>query len=184
MQRDLVQRAQTGDREAFSELIRMSFSRLHGIATLILGDRDRAEDATQDALVAAWRDLRGLRDPDRFDAWLRRLLVRTCYREARRDRALRRLEVNVDPLPGVVPDGSDIVGDRDELQRGFSHLDADQRALLVLHFYLQLPVQETAEALGIPVGTVKSRVSRTTALLRASLEAEARTSSPVEGGRA
>ena len=95
MRRDLVQRAMAHDHEAFTELARLSIDKLYAIARLILHDTQRAEDATQEALVAAWRDIAGLRDPDRFEAWLRRLLVRACYREARKDRARRLVEVHV-----------------------------------------------------------------------------------------
>ena len=87
MHRDLVERAMAGDREAFTELTRLSIGKLYAIARLILRDNERAEDATQEALVAAWRQLSALRDPDRFEAWLRRLLVRACYREADRESA-------------------------------------------------------------------------------------------------
>jgi RNA polymerase sigma factor (sigma-70 family) len=181
MQRDLVERARAGDQEAFSELIRLWFDRLYAIARLILRDTERAEDATQEALVAAWRDLRGLRDPDRFDSWVRQLLVRECYREARREREQQRLVLNVGALDGVVSDASMELADRDELERGFRRLAPDQRALIVLHFYLDLPINETAEVLGIPSGTVKSRLNRTMQALRASLEAEARAPVLIEG---
>ena len=86
MQRDLVLRAQTGDHDAFATLATQAFDRLHRSARLILRDTDAASDAVQDALMAAWRDIRALRDPDRFDAWLYRLLVNGCYRAASRDR--------------------------------------------------------------------------------------------------
>jgi len=85
--RDLVERAMAGDHDAFSELTRVSVGRLLAIARLILHDEAAAEDATQEALVAAWRHIHGLRDPDRFEAWLHRMLVNACYREARRTRS-------------------------------------------------------------------------------------------------
>ena len=174
MQRDLVERAMAHDHEAFSELARLTIDRLHAIARLILHHPQRAEDATQEALVAAWRDIAALRDPDRFEAWLRRLLVRACYREARRERARRLVEVHVPPFERGVPDASRDFADRDELERGFRGLAPDQRALIVLHYYLDLPLAETADALGLPVGTVKSRLHRSTQALRARLEADAR----------
>ena len=136
MRRDLVQRAMAHDHEAFTELARLSIDKLYAIARLILHDTQRAEDATQEALVAAWRDIAGLRDPDRFEAWLRRLLVHACYREARRDRARRLVEVHVPALEHSVADASRDLADRDELERGFRHLAPDQRALIVLHYYL------------------------------------------------
>jgi RNA polymerase sigma-70 factor (ECF subfamily) len=182
MHRDLVERAMAGDREAFTELAQHSIGKLYAVAHLILRDHQRAEDATQEALLAAWRQLSALRDPDRFDAWLRRMLVRACYREAGREQRQRHIIADV---RSVVTSGSDpgaSVADQDELARGFAALRPDQRALLVLHFYLGLPLQETSEILGVPVGTVKSRLSRTTQQLRAALDAEARL--PLFSGRA
>src|SRR5262249_4900082 len=152
--RELVERAKAGDREAFSELGRLWVDRLYAIACLILRDPERAHDATQEALVACWRDIRGLRDPDRFEPWIRRILVNACYREARRDRARHRLERHVATVDLPGQDLAEAFADRDELERGFRRLAPDQRALLALHFYLGLPVQETADSLGIPVGTV------------------------------
>jgi RNA polymerase sigma-70 factor (ECF subfamily) len=180
--RDLVERAQAGDREAFSELGRLWVDRLYAIAQLILRDPDRAADATQEALVACWRDLRGLRDPDQFEPWIRRILVRACYREARRERAQHRIVQRVTELERAPIDPGPIsVVDRDELERGFVDLSAEQRALLVMHFYLGLPVGQTAAVLGVPVGTVKSRLNRATAALRATLDAQARSGALAEG---
>ena len=174
MQRDLVQRAMAGDHEAFSELARRSIDRLYAVARLILRDTDRAQDATQEALVAAWRDLSALRDPDRFDAWLRQLLVRACYREARRDQARLRREARVAPLEGSVADPAAALAHRDQLERGFAQLDPEQRALVVVHFYLDLPLPEAAQLLGMPLGTAKSRLHRAIARMRAGLDADAR----------
>jgi len=174
MQRDLVERAMAGDREAFTELGGVWIDRLYAIARLILRDGDQAQDATQEALIAAWRDLKGLRDPDRFEPWLRRLLVNACYREARKDRRRLRAEGQVRPLSETFPDPALANADRDELTRAFVGLTPEQRALIVLHYYLGLPMHETALAMGLPVGTVKSRLHRTTQQLRASLDAHAR----------
>jgi len=141
MQRDLVQRAMAHDHEAFSELVRLSIDKLYAIARLILADADRAQDATQETLILAWRDIAALRDPDRFEAWLRRLLVNACYKDARRHR--RRWSIETDVLlvdPGT-PDTSHLVADRDELERGFRGFDPDQRILLVLHYHIGLPLQ-------------------------------------------
>jgi RNA polymerase sigma-70 factor (ECF subfamily) len=162
------------DREAFGELARLSIDKLYAVARLIIHDPDRAQDATQEALILAWRDIAALRDPDRFEAWLRRLLVNACYREARRESRRLRLEVPVTPIGLGVSDASAAVADRDQLERGFRHLEPDQRALLVLHYHLGLPLQETADALVLPIGTVKSRLHRSTQTLRASLDADAR----------
>lgn len=181
MHRDLVERAMAGDREAFTELTRHSIGRLHAVARLILRDDHRAEDATQEALVAAWRQLSALRDPDRFDAWLRRMLVRACYREAGRDQRRRWAQVRLLPVAGSAPDPGELLADQDELERAFARLAPDQRALLVLHFYLGLPMHETSEILGIPVGTVKSRLHRTLQQMRAVLDADARL--PMAEGR-
>lgn len=174
MKRDLVERAMAGDHDAFSELARVSIGRLFSAARLILRDDGRAEDATQDALVAAWRDLSALRDPDRFEAWLHRLLVRACYREARRGRRRWEIEIGIRPLEGAAPDPAHDLVDRDQLERGFRRLDADQRIVLVLHYYLGLSLDEAAHALGIPPGTVRSRLHRATNAMRAALEADAR----------
>lgn len=181
MHRDLVERAMAGDREAFTELTRGSIGKLYAIARLILRDSERAEDATQEALVAAWRQLSALRDPDRFDAWLRRMLVRACYREAGRHQRQRRIATRIEPLATAGPDPGDALADRDELERVFARLRPEQRALVVLHYYLGLPMGETAEILGLPLGTVKSRLSRTTQQMRATLDADARL--PLTSGR-
>jgi RNA polymerase sigma-70 factor (ECF subfamily) len=174
LQRDLVERAMAGDREAFTELGRLWIDRLYAVARLILRDSDRAQDATQEALIAAWRDLRGLRDPDRFEPWLRRLLVNACYREARKDKRRLHAEGQVRPLEGASPDPALASSDREEIASAFVGLTPEQRALIVLHFYLGLPMHETALALGLPVGTVKSRLHRTVQQMRSTLDAGAR----------
>jgi RNA polymerase sigma-70 factor (ECF subfamily) len=174
MRRDLVQRAMAHDHEAFSELARLSVDRLYAVARLILHDEAGAEDAAQETLVAAWRDIATLRDPDRYEAWIRRLLVRACYREARKERQRNRMEIHVEAIDVPIPDHASDVADRDEIDRGFRRLDPEQRALLVLRYHLGLELHETAEALGLPIGTVKSRLHRTTQALRATLDADAR----------
>jgi RNA polymerase sigma-70 factor, ECF subfamily len=175
MRRDLVQQAMAGDHDAFTELARSVIGRLYATAMLILRDQQRAEDATQEALVAAWRDLSALRDPDRFDAWLHRLLARACYREARRGRRQWAIEMEVRPSRAAEPDPAPIFADRDELERGFRRLDVDQRSVLVMHYYLGLTLDEVAGALGVPPGTVRSRLHRATAAMRAALDADSRT---------
>ncbi len=174
MQRGLVERAIDGDHEAFAELARLSIARLYATARLILRDEVRAEDATQEALVAAWRDLSGLRDPERFEAWLHRLLVRACYREARRARARGLIELHVEPPDRSERDPDQEFVERDELERGFRQLDTEQRSVLVLHYYLGLSLEEAAETLGVPAGTVKSRLHRAIQAMRAALDADAR----------
>jgi RNA polymerase sigma-70 factor (ECF subfamily) len=174
MHRDLVIRAMAGEHDAFAELVRIVLGHLYVTARMILRDSDRAEDAVQEALIAAWRDLSALRDPDRFEAWLRSLLVRACYREARRERRRRTIHSLVCPAEGVTRDPGDELADRDQIERAFLRLSPEQRALLVLHFYLGLPISETAVALGLPEGTAKTRLYRTTSQMRAALDAEAR----------
>ena len=173
--RDLVESAQGGDREAYVDLIRDRSDRLFAIAQRILRDVDRAEDALQDALVIAWRDLRGLRDPDRFDAWLQRLLINVCIGQATRERR-RTANLRVLPVDGpAAPDQLLSVADRDLLERGFRRLPPDQRAILVLHHYLGYAPSEIAETLGIPAGTARSRLHHAHRAMRAALEADART---------
>ena len=174
MHRELVERAMAGDHDAFSELARVSIGRLYAVARLILRDPHRAEDATQEALVVAWRDLSALRDPDRFDGWLHRLLVRACYREASRGRRRWTVETEVREWEGMVPDATNELADRDQLERGFHRLAPDQRAVIVLHHYLGLSLDETADVLGVPHGTARSRLHRAMGALRAALEADAR----------
>jgi RNA polymerase sigma-70 factor (ECF subfamily) len=174
MDRDRIEAASRGDREAYADLVRTRGDRLYAIAQRILRDTTRAEDAVQDALVIAWRDLPSLRDPDRFDAWLYRLLVRSCVAEAQRQ---RRLTANLRVLPIELPEATDdylSVADRDELDRGFRRLPPEQRAILVLRHYAGLEPSEIAEALGIPAGTARSRLHHAHRAMRAALEADAR----------
>jgi RNA polymerase sigma-70 factor (ECF subfamily) len=181
LDRDLVEAARSGDREAYVDLIRPRTDGLFAIAQRILRDVDRAEDAVQDALVIAWRDLRGLRDPERFDAWLRRLLVRECIEQATSE---RRRVINLRVMPVDGPPGPDdllSVADRDQLERGFRRLPPDQRAILVVHHYLGFAPAEIAETLGIPRGTARSRLHHAHRAMRAALEADAR--GAVQGGR-
>jgi RNA polymerase sigma-70 factor (ECF subfamily) len=182
MQRRHVELAISGDRAAFGQLVEGSIGRLFTLARLILDDPAAAEDATQDACVAAWRHIRGLRDPDRFDAWMHRLLVNACNREARRGHRRRRVEVHGAIVDTSAPDAIAHVAQRDELARGFLRLDVDQRAVLVLHHYLGLGLDEIAEELGVPPGTVRSRLHRGTRAMRAALDADAR-GRPVGQGR-
>jgi len=174
MSADLVERAMAGDLEAFNELVRRRIDQLYAMARLILRDTERAADATQEALVAAWRDIAALRDPDRFESWVRRLLINACYQQARRDRRRRHYEGSVVTIDPTTPDPAMVLADRDQVERAFTHLDEQQRALIVLHFYYDLPLAETAASLGLPVGTVKSRLHRTIQRLRTSLDADAR----------
>ena len=183
MQQELVERARRGDHDAFAALAGASLFRLDAAARLILRDPDQAKDAVQQTLVRAWRDLPTLRSPDRFDAWLHRLLYRACIDEARR---LRRHRVDVELTPihsPLVRDMTSAINDRDQLERGFSRLEPEARALIVLHHYLDLPLQEVAFALGIPLGTAKSRLHRALQAMRAALDADARPRAELTEGR-
>ena len=181
MGRDLVQLAIGGDREAYSELVRQSVDRSYALAVLVLRDPDRARDAVQEAYVSAWRGLSSLRDPDRFEPWLRRLVVRACYQEVRRERRHRHVRVAEIDLGGIVPDPASGFIDREQLERAFRRLPPDQRAVLVLRHYLDLSMEEIADAIGVPTGTAKSRLHRATSAMRGILEADDRAPMLVEG---
>jgi RNA polymerase sigma-70 factor, ECF subfamily len=182
LDRDLVEQAQRGDREAFAILARSHGDRLMAIAQRILRDVGLAEDAVQQALVSAWRELPNLRDPDRFDAWLQRLLVNASYGEARRSRAWN---ANVRLLPANGLGGGDettSLDNRDRLERGFRRLPVDQRAILVFTHYLGLSPTEIAERLAIPVGTANSRLHYAHRAMRAAIEADERPAAVARGG--
>ena len=177
MDRTLVELAIQGDEEAYAGLMAIAGDRLVAIAYRILRDLDRAEDAVQNTLVNAWRDLPTLRDADRFEAWLTRILVRACYAEAGRS---RRWSARLRVLPIDTPSPSDPIGtvaDRDRLDRGFRRLPTDQRAIVVLHHYLGWSQPQIAPALEIPLGTVKSRLFYATRALRAAIDADDRATS-------
>jgi RNA polymerase sigma-70 factor (ECF subfamily) len=173
VQGELVDRARRGDRDAFAVLAAGTVDRLYGIARLILRDAELAEDATQEALVRAWRDLPALRDAERFDAWLHRLIVRACTDLARRRRRWR-AEISIVRAEPAELDRASALADRDEIERGLRRLSDGQRTVVVLTFYLGLSPGEVAEALEIPVGTAKSRLHYAIEALRAALAAEAR----------
>jgi len=178
VQRALVDLAMDGDEEAFAGLARAVGDRLLAIAYRILRDLGRAEDVVQQTLVTAWLELPSLREPDRFDAWIHRLLVNACYKELRRatrwNLQIRSLPLEDQYDPDILPS----VADRDQLERGFRRLPPEQRAVFAFHHYLGLTHVEIADQLGLPVGTVKSRLHYATSTLRAALEADARTERP------
>ena len=177
MQLALVHRAQRGDREAFDALARTVGDRCMAIACRILRDADLADDAVQTALITAWRELRTLRSPDRFEPWLHRILTNACYAEARR-RTRWSADIRILPMDGPSGTGDLLtVDDRDQLERAMRRLTLEQRAVLVFHHYLELSLPEVADRLDIPLGTVKSRLHYAMTALRASLEADARTPS-------
>ena len=172
----LVQAAAAGDHDAFAAIAAPRLDRLFATATLILRDRGQAEDAVQEALVRAWRDLPSLRDRRRLDPWLRRLLVNACYDESRRQ---RRHASNLRLLPDhdrPISDSSGDLGNRDALQRGLQQLSTDHRAVIVHHYYLGLSLSEIANALDIPVGTAKSRLHHARLALRDAIGPDAQRS--------
>ena len=175
MQADLVDRARNGDREAFAVLAGGAVDRLYAIARLVLRDADLAQDATQDALVRAWRDLPTLRDVERFDAWIHRIVVRSC---AHSGRLRRRWQTEITVLPSAPAElaRANELADRDQLERGLRRLTMTQRTVLVLTFYVGLTPSELADALDIPVGTAKSRLHYALEALRATLATEERSS--------
>jgi RNA polymerase sigma factor (sigma-70 family) len=182
-QRGRVERARRGDHDAFAELIRASVTRLDGAARLILRDPELARDAVQEALIRAWRDLPGLRDPDRFDAWLHRLTVNACLDLARRRRR-RVIEVELDPIDGPMAiDPLASFAEREVVDAAMRHLDPDGRAIVVLHYFLGMPLTEVAATLGIPIGTVKSRLHRALGEMRIAVGTEPTSPSPAAGGQ-
>ena len=181
MDRDLVERAQRADREAFAVLVHQVRDPLYAVAFRILRDTGLAEDALQNALVLAWRRLPRLRDPERFEAWIHRILVHACSDESQRARPWL-ATVRVLPADGPSsPDASSNVAERDELERAFRRLTLEQRAVFVMHHYVGLPLVEVAELLEIPAGTARSRLHYALIGLRVALTAEAEPA--VSGGR-
>jgi RNA polymerase sigma-70 factor (ECF subfamily) len=177
MDTDLVTRAQRGDQEAFADLVYAVADRFLAVSNRILNDIGLAEDATQQALLDVWQYLPQLRDPARFEAWSYRLLVRACYAEGRKSRRwtpnLRLLSVD-EPM---VVDGTSTVVDRDQLDRAFRRLSMNHRTVVVLHHYLDLPLERVAEIVGAPRGTVGSRLHYATRQLRSALIADAQPAS-------
>lgn len=168
-QRDLVGRAGRGDHDAFAQLVGETIAQLEAVARLILRDPELARDAVQDAYVRCWQSLPGLRDPDRLGAWLHRLTVNACLDVARRRRR-RPIEVELSPIvQPAIGDATGLIAVRDELERGFRQLKTDQRAVLVLHYYMGMSVPELAETLEIPLGTAQSRLGRALAALRVAM---------------
>jgi RNA polymerase sigma factor (sigma-70 family) len=172
---ELVIRARGGDRDAFSELAARSIGRLTGVARMILRDEYAAQDAVQEAFIEAWRSLPGLREPDRFEAWLRRLLVRSCFKGVRRNQRIEAAEIRLTPAHEPATAGLERNVDlHDQLERGLARLSIDQRTVVVLVHYLDLPLADAAQAMGIPLGTTKSRLNRATQALRAAIDADSR----------
>jgi RNA polymerase sigma-70 factor (ECF subfamily) len=171
-QRDLVERAKRGDHDAFALLAGASIARLDAAARLILRDPELARDAVQEGFIRAWRNLPALRDTDRFDAWLRQLVIHSCIDMTRRRRR-RAIEVELAPIHGPsVGDVSNVIADRELLDVALRHLDPEWRAVVVLHYFLGMPLPEVARTMGIPLGTAKSRLHRSLGAMRASIAAD------------
>jgi RNA polymerase sigma-70 factor (ECF subfamily) len=179
--RDLVERAAKGDQEAFAALARASSNRLFAVAWRILRDHHLAEDAVQQALITVWNELPRLRDPDRFEAWTYRLVVRAAMAEARRGRRGAMVQLLPDDADvSRAPDDFRTVADRDRIERGFRKLTPEQRAVLVLQHYAGMSQAEIADVVGIPVGTAGSRLHYAARALRTAIEADERTGPPTE----
>lgn len=176
MDAELVRRAQRGDEQAFAAIADAVIDRFLGVAERILRDPQLAEDATQQALINIWRFLPDLRDPERFEAWAYRSLVKACYSESRRRRRWQD-EVPLQAHDRVaVPDSLMTLAERDHIERGLRSISVDHRTVLALYYYLDLPTDEIAAAVDVPVGTVKSRIHRAHQALRSALEADSRRS--------
>jgi RNA polymerase sigma-70 factor (ECF subfamily) len=170
-QRELVERAKRGDHDAFAGLVDPALARLDAAARLILRDPELARDAVQEALIRAWRDLPGLRDPDRFDAWLRRLTVNACLDLVRRRRR-RAIEVELTLIDSpATSDASGALADREMVDGALRRLDPNHRAVVAMHYLLGMPLPEVAASLGIPIGTAKSRLHYALAAMRQSVRA-------------
>ena len=173
MDQFLVERARKGDREAFTTLAFDLSDRLFAVAHRILRDFDAAGDALQVTLLRVWQDLPSLRDAALIEGWAYRILVRACHDQLRRQR--RRAPVlDLLPSPGMEKALDDLIADRDQLDRAFRRLTADQRAAIVLQYYRGLTLPEIAEVLDVPVGTVRSRLHYAKRTMRAAIEADER----------
>ena len=180
MDRDLVERARSGDQAAFAELVHQVSDTLYGVARRVLRDPGLAEDVLQNALVTVWRQLPRLREPERFEAWAFRILIHACYADAPRNRRWAAM-VRILPVDRAEPtDAYDSIADRDELEQAFRQLPLDQRAVFVLHHHVGLPLVAVAETLGIPDGTARSRLHYATRALRAAFDAAQRTTTREE----
>ena len=178
MDSSLVVRAQQGDRGAFTDLVDAIGGRMHAIAFSVLQDRELARDATQQTLLTAWQELPRLRDPDRFEAWTCRILVNHCRREGpKAKRWLPAMTERPEPEPSIADETATVIA-RDRIERAFRRLNLDQRLVVVLNYYLDLPPAIIADHLDIPVGTVHSRIHRALHLMHAAIDADERESAP------
>jgi RNA polymerase sigma-70 factor (ECF subfamily) len=178
-----VERAKEGDHDAFTILLDVRLARLDAAARLILRDPELARDAVQEASIRAWRDLPGLRDPDRFDAWFHRLLANACLDLVRR-RKRRVIEVELNPID--LPTATDAAGslaDRQVLQEALARLEPGHRAVVALHYLLGMPLPDVAASLGIPLGTAKSRLHYALAAMRTTVAGPAGVAEAAAGGQ-
>jgi RNA polymerase sigma-70 factor (ECF subfamily) len=173
----LVRRAQHGDHDAFATIVGGSIDRLFALAALMTRDPSLAEDAVQDAFARAWRDLPRLREPDRLDPWLSRLTVNASYDLLRRRKHVRQA-LPLEVAPAMIADWGSPV-DRIDLAAAYGRLPPEQRAVVVLHYYLGLPLDEVAITLSVPPGTVRSRLNTALRSMRAWLGPAEATPRPV-----
>jgi RNA polymerase sigma-70 factor, ECF subfamily len=182
-QRELVERAKRGDHDAFAVLVGAAIARLDAAARLILRDPELARDAVQEGFIRAWRHLPGLRDPERFDAWLHRLVIHSCIDVTRRRRR-RPMEVELTPIDGpATADIASEVANRELLDAALRRLDPEWRAVVVLHYFLGMPLPDVAATLGIPLGTAKSRLHRSLAAMRIAIATDESGPVAVPGGQ-
>jgi RNA polymerase sigma-70 factor (ECF subfamily) len=180
MERALVERARSGDRTAFDNLVRSRVDAVYRTSLAILGDQADAADATQETFVSAWSHRDALRDPEACDAWLGRINLNACRQQLRRRGRTRVREIQLldgeDEREPVSTERAldDQTADADVVDRAFSRLSIDDRALLVLHHLQERPVAEIAAVLEAPAGTVKSRLHRARAALESALAKESR----------
>jgi RNA polymerase sigma-70 factor (ECF subfamily) len=166
----LVRRASGGDQAAFEVLMRAVGDRLLATARKILRDPDAAEDAVQQAVILAWRLLPRLRDPERFDGWLYKILVSCAYAEAKRNRryAAHVEDLTREPAAG---DEADERAQRELIEHAFGVLTPAHRAIVVLHYFVGLPLTEVAAIVGVQPGTARSRLHYALRSLRSAVEA-------------
>jgi RNA polymerase sigma-70 factor (ECF subfamily) len=174
MDTQLVVRAQGGDHDAFTEIATALYNRLYRVALNLVSDAALAEDATQHTIIEMWRNLPKLREPQKLEPWAHRIVVNACRREGRNARRWMQAIVRVPEEDPTANHGFASVAHRDQLERGFRRLPMEQREVVVLHHYAAMPLKEVAQVLGIPTGTVSSRLSRAMSALRAALEADDR----------
>jgi RNA polymerase sigma-70 factor, ECF subfamily len=175
LERSLIERARAGDRDAFEALVRLKVDAVYRSSLAILGNSADAQEATQDALVSMWRSLRSLRDPDRFDAWLGRIVTNACRSALRRRGRVREILLQPDTpeLEPSVEDSTHLVIAADRFDRAFAQLPVEQRALLVGHHLDGRSIESLADELRVPAGTAKSRLFAARSALERALEDEA-----------